>query len=130
MNNEIPMFSSYNRYKEKCLVVLNESLEWNIKRLPNNTLNLQLKKVDEEIDEVVNAKNYQETIKELADVLIAIGGVARFNEEKAVNMFNNFINFLDKFIFMDMIDYAEQKIKILYERSYSDGYKHDSCLLN
>ena len=126
MNDKIPMFSSYNRYREKCLVILNESLDWNYKKLPNNTLDLQLKKVDEEIDEVVNAKNYQETVEELADVLIAIGGVARFDGEKATDMFNNFIGFLDRFIFMDMVDYAERKIKILHERTYSNEYKHDT----
>lgn len=124
MNNKIPMFSSYNRYREKCLVVLNESLDWNYKKLPNNTLDLQLKKVDEEIDEVVNAKNYQETVEELADVLIAIGGVARFDGEKAMNMFNTFVSFLDRFIFMDMVDYAERKIKIIHQREYPDGYHH------
>ena len=33
---------------------------------------------------------------------------------------------MDKFILMDVVDYAEQKINILYKRSYSDGYKHDN----
>lgn len=118
------MITSYHHYREKCLKVLNDSLEWNILILPDNTLELQLMKVDEEIDEVIKAKDYQHQIEELADVLIAIGGVARFDELKAVNMFNNFIAILDKFIFMDLIDYAEQKIKILYERDYSNGYHH------
>lgn len=124
MNEKIPMFVSYARYKEKCLSVLNQSLEWNYKKLPKNTFELQLKKVDEEIDEVIDAETYQETIEELADVLIAIGGVARFDEEQAVNMFNNFSRLLDKFVFMDVIDYAERKIKIIYEREYLDGYHH------
>lgn len=82
-------------------------------------------KVDEEIDEVIEAEDYQHQIEELADVLIAIGGIERFDKLKAVNMFNNFIAVLDKFVFMDVVDYAEQKIKILYERTYSNGYKHD-----
>ena len=118
------MVTSYYRYKKKCLKVLNQSLEWNTIKLPNNTLELQLMKVDEEIDEVIRAEDYQHQIEELADVLIAIGGVARFDELKAVCMFNNFIAVLDKFIFMDVVDYAEQKIKILYERNYLDGYHH------
>lgn len=118
------VLTSYHHYREKCLKVLNDSLEWNMLMLPDNTLELQLMKVDEEIDEVIRAKSYQHQIEELADVLIAIGGVARFDELKAVNMFNNFIAVLDKFIFMDVVDFAEQKIKILYERDYSNGYHH------
>ena len=48
-----------------------------------------------------------------------------FDEELAKQLFNEFISCLDKYIFMDIIDYAEQKIKILYERDYSkDGYHH------
>lgn len=120
------MIVSRERYKKKCLKVLNNSVKWNISKLPDNTLELQMMKVNEEIDEVIEAKSYQEQVQELADVLIAIGGVARFNKLKAVCMFNNFIGLLDKFIFMDVVDYAEQKIKILYERNYSNGYKHDA----
>ena len=62
---------------------------------------------------------------ELADVLIAIGGMARFDEALAKEMFDGFIGCMDKYIFMDVVDYAEQKIPILYERTYQDGYHHD-----
>lgn len=116
------MITSYYRYKKKCLKVLNQSLEWNTIKLPDNTLELQLLKVDEKINEVIKTKDYQHQIEELADVLIAIGGVARFDESKAVNMFNNFIAVLDKFVFMDLIDYAEQKMKILYERNLTTSH--------
>lgn len=105
---------------------MNSSLAWNNARLPNNTFDLQLAKFYEEIDEAIEAGTYQRQVEELADVLISIGGMARFNEDLAKYMFDEFIMCLDKIIFMDMIDYAEQKIKILYERSYSDGYKHDN----
>lgn len=124
------MIISRERYKQKCLKVLNDSVKWNTARLPNNNLKLQTMKVDEEIDEVIKAKTYHEQIQELADVLIAIGGVARFNKLKAVCMFNNFIGCLDKFIFMDVVDYAEQKIKILYERNYSNGFHHQEGFIN
>lgn len=124
------MKTLYERYKAKCVSILNQSLDWNNARLPNNTFDLQLAKFYEEIDEAIEADTYQRQIEELADVLISIGGMARFNEDLAKYMFDEFIMCLDKIIFMDMIDYAEHKIKILYERSYSDGYKHDSCLLN
>ena len=106
--------------------MLNDSLAWNSAKLPNNTFDLQLAKFYEEIDEAIETEDYQSRIEELADVLISIGGMARFDKALAKYMFGEFVMCLDKIIFMDMIDYAEQKIKILYERSYSDGYHHDN----
>ena len=115
----------FKRYRQKCLNVLNSSLAWNYERLPNNTLELQIAKIYEEYDEAIEADDYQHQVEELSDILITIGGLARFDEELAKQLFNEFISCLDKYIFMDIIDYAEQKIKILYERDYSkDGYHH------
>lgn len=116
------------RYKKKLVAILNSSLAWNIVKLPKNTFDLQLKKYEEECDEAVEAEqiNYQRLIEELADVLISIGGMMRFNPELAIDMLNQFLDCMDKFILMDVVDYAEQKINILYKRSYSDGYKHDN----
>ena len=116
------------RYKKKLVAILNSSLAWNIVKLPQNTFDLQLKKYEEECDEAIEAEqiNYQRLIEELADVLISIGGMMRFNPELAVDMLNQFLDCMDKFILMDVVDYAEQKINILYKRSYSDGYKHDN----
>lgn len=115
----------FKRYRQKCLNVLNSSLAWNIAKLPNNTLELQIAKIYEEYDEAIEADDYQHQVEELSDVLIAIGGLARFDEELAKQLFNEFISCLDKYIFMDIIDYAELKIPILYERTYSNGYRHD-----
>ena len=124
----MPMQTQLERYKKKLLAVLNASLVWNIVKLPKNTFDLQLKKYEEECDEAVEAEqiNYQRLIEELADVLISIGGMMRFNSELAIDMLNQFLDCMDKFILMDVVDYAEQKINILYKRSYSDGYKHDN----
>ena len=118
------------RYKKKLVTILNSSLAWNYAKLPNNTFELQFAKYEEEIDEAIEAEtiSYQRMIEELADVLITIGGMARFDLPLAIEMLNGFIDCLDKYIFMDVIDYAEQKIKILYERSYSNGYHHDEVL--
>lgn len=116
----------YNRYFIKCLKVLNDSLTWNKSKLPHNTLYLQLKKYCEEIDEAIaeEGKDYKKFISELGDVLICIGGVARFDNRLAQRMFNDFISCVDRFIFMDLVDAAEQKLPTLYERNYSDGYHH------
>lgn len=118
------------RYKKKLVAILNSSLAWNYAKLPNNTFELQFAKYEEEIDEAIEAEtiSYQNMIEELADVLITIGGMARFDLPLAIEMLNGFLDCLDKYIFMDVVDYAEQKIKILYKRSYSNGYKHDEVL--
>ena len=126
----MPMQTQLERYKKKLLAVLNASLAWNIVKLPKNTFDLQLKKYEEECDEAVEAEqiNYQRLIEELADVLISIGGMMRFNSELAIDMLNQFLDCLDKFILMDVVDYAEEKLPLLYERSYSDGYHHDEVI--
>ena len=126
MQNKPLMMMSLKRYEDKLLKVLNDSLAWNFAKLPNNTLDLQIAKLFEECDETIEADDYQHQVEELGDVLIVIGGLARFDEELAKQLFNEFISCLDKYIFMDIVDYAEQKIKTLYKRSYSDGYKHDN----
>lgn len=51
-----------------------QAIKWNEKRLPNNTLEMQLKKVDEEFEEATEAADESENIKELADVFIALSG--------------------------------------------------------
>ena len=126
----MPMQTQLERYKKKLLAVLNASLAWNIVKLPKNTFDLQLKKYEEECDEAVEAEqiNYQRLIEELADVLISIGGMMRFNSELAIDMLNQFLDCMDKFILMDVVDYAEEKLPLLYERSYSDGYHHDEVI--
>ena len=126
----MPMQTQLERYKKKILAVLNASLAWNIVKLPKNTFDLQLKKYEEECDEAIEAEqiNYQRLIEELADVLISIGGMMRFNPELAIDMLNQFLDCMDKFILMDVVDYAEEKLPLLYERSYSDGYHHDEVI--
>ena len=126
----MPMQTQLERYKKKLLAVLNASLAWNIVKLPKNTFDLQLKKYEEECDEAIEAEqiNYQRLIEELADVLISIGGMMRFNPELAIDMLNQFLDCMDKFILMDVVDYAEEKLPLLYERSYSDGYHHDEVI--
>ena len=85
-------------------------------KLPNNTLELQIKKYCEEVDEAIEAEHdsYQHFVEEPADVLITIGGLMRFNEELAVSMLNEYLSTMDKYVFMDVIDYAERKIPMLY----------------
>ena len=126
MQKNLPMPTLLRRYEKKLVGVLNASLAWNYAKLPNNTFELQLAKYYEEVDEAIEAEHesYQHFVEELCDILITIGGMMRFDEELAQEMLNMLINDIDKYIFMDIVDYAEQKINILYEREYKDGYHH------
>ena len=123
MPREMRMTTLLERYEKKLVNLLNASLAWNIARLPNNSLDLQVKKYCEEIEEVNEAEkqdDYQHLVEELADVLICIGGLIRFDEDIAQNALNDYLATLDKYIFMDVVDYAELKIPELYERTYTN----------
>jgi hypothetical protein len=113
-------------YEKKLVSILNQSLAWNYAKLPNNVFELQLAKYYEEVDEAIEAEqdNYQHFVEEVCDVLISIGGMMRFDSDLAQEMLNMLLGDIDKYIFMDIVDFAEQKIQILYERSYQDGYHH------
>lgn len=126
MRNNSPMSALLRRYEKKLVSILNQSLAWNYAKLPNNTFELQLTKYYEEVDEAIEAEqeNYQHFVEEVCDVLISIGGMMRFDSNLAQEMLNMLLGDIDKYIFMDIVDYAEQKIQILYERSYQDGYHH------
>ena len=126
MRNNPPTSVLLRRYEKKLVDVLNASLAWNYAKLPNNTFELQLAKYYEEVDEAIEAEqdNYQHFVEEVCDVLISIGGMMRFDSTLAQEMLNMLLGDIDKYIFMDIVDFAEQKIQILYERSYQDGYHH------
>ena len=126
MRNNPPTSVLLRRYEKKLVDVLNASLAWNYAKLPNNTFELQLAKYYEEVDEAIEAEqdNYQHFVEEVCDVLICIGGMMRFDSNLAQEMLNMLLKDIDKYILMDIVDYAEQKIKILYEREYRDGYHH------
>ena len=128
MRNNPPIPTLLRRYEKKLVSILNQSLAWNYAKLPNNTFELQLAKYYEEVDEAIEAEkdNYQHFVEEVCDVLISIGGMMRFDSNLAQEMLNYLLKDIDKYIFMDIVDYAEQKIQILYEREYSNGYRHDN----
>lgn len=126
MQKNLPMPTLLKLYEKKLVEVLNQSLTWNYAKLPNNTFELQLAKYYEEVEEAIEAEklDYQHFVEEVCDILITIGGMMRFDEELAQEMLNMLINDIDKYILMDIVDYAEQKINILYKREYKDGYHH------
>lgn len=100
--------------------LLNDSLTWNIVKLPNNNLELQLNKYVEEVDEFCESLE----IEELGDVLISIGGMMRFDSYLAYDMLEHFLSDVDTDHLYAAIIAAENKLPILYKRDYSDGYHH------
>ena len=106
--------------RERLIRLLNESLIWNIIKLPNNTLELQIKKYAEEVDEFCESLE----IEELGDVLITIGGLMRFNASVAYDALQRFLDDNDIPHIYAAILAAEKKMPILYERDYSNGYHH------
>ena len=114
----------YHIYKSKMLNLLNASVLWNKQKLPNNTLDLQLKKIEEEEREVLEAVTYEEKMAELGDVLIAIGGLERFDRKLAQKKLQEFLCSLDAPLVMEAIDEGLKKMPILWRRDYPDGYHH------
>lgn len=68
--------------KNKFIELSLKSIEWNKAKLPNNTLEMQIKKVGEEFNEFINTSDKEDGMKELADIFIAIAGIGRFSIEK------------------------------------------------
>lgn len=126
MRKNPPMPTLLSRYEKKLVGVLNASLAWNYAKLPNNNFELQLAKYCEEVDEAIEAESdcYEHFVEEVCDILITIGGMMRFDTSLAQEMLNMLLNDIDKYLLMDVVDYAEKKIKIIYKREYKDGYHH------
>lgn len=102
------------------------AIEWNVTTLTENTITMQIRKVCEEVGEVLDAETYEEVIKEKADVLISVWGISAFDTKlgmKAERFFWDTNNLSVKEILIT----AEAKITELHKRTYvKDGkvYRH------
>ena len=104
------------------------AIEWNVTTLKDNTLTMQIRKVLEEIEEVLEAveTNPENKVKELADVLISIWGLNAFSPKLANISEQAFVILNDKGI-KEILIAANDKINELYKREYEivDGvYRH------
>ena len=57
----------------------NEIIEWHTQTFPDATMEGQLIKLEEEMNELANAENKEEELKEAADVYIVLCGLKRWN---------------------------------------------------
>lgn len=109
-----------------------QAIKWNEKRLPNNTLEMQLKKVDEEFEEATEAADESENIKELADVFIALSGVGRFSVEKYyAGLFAFFLELNNTTLDLELLQQeVEKKLNVIEQLDYviQDGVYHHTLL--
>lgn len=102
------------------------AIEWNVTTLVENTITMQIRKVCEEVGEVLDAETYEEAINEKADVLISIWGISAFDTKlgmKAERFFWDTNNLPVK----EILIAAEAKITELHKRTYvKEGkvYRH------
>lgn len=102
------------------------AIEWNVTTLVENTITMQIRKVCEEVGEVLDAETYEEAINEKADVLISVWGISAFDTKlgmKAESFFWDTNNLPIKEILIS----AEAKITELHKRTYvKEGkvYRH------
>lgn len=104
------------------------AIEWNVTTLTDNNLTMQIRKVLEEIGEVLEAveTNPKNKVNELADVLISIWGLSAFDYKLANIAEQAFILLNDKGL-KEILVAANDKINELYKREYEmvDGvYRH------
>lgn len=103
------------------------AVEWNVTTLTDNTLIMQIRKVLEEIEEVLEAveTNPENKVKELADVLISIWGLSAFDPKLANIAEQAFVLLNDKGL-KAILTAANEKITELYKREYEivDGVYH------
>lgn len=102
------------------------AIEWNVTTLVENTITMQIRKVCEEVCEVLDAETFEEVIMEKADVLISVWGISVFDESlgaKAEKFFWE-TNSLPQ---QAILKAAESKLIELHKRVYvkdGDVYRH------
>lgn len=104
----------------------NSAIEWNVTTLTENTLSMQIRKVFEEVGEVLDAETYEEVINEKADVLISVWGISAFDTKLGMNA-EHFFWDTNNLPLKEILIAAEAKITELHKRTYvKDGkvYRH------
>lgn len=103
------------------------SIDWNQRRLPENTLEMQLKKVEEEIIEGrEKAEKGITDVEEIADVFIATAGIGRFDLDLALHLMIGVFTGLPCTV-KELADAVESKLKVIEERPYeiqNGVYRH------
>lgn len=113
------------------------AIEWNITTLTENTLLMQIRKVAEEVNEVLDAieHNPANIIPEKADVLISIWGLSAFNTKLGLVAEETFmkVNAITGDSMSDILNAAGEKLIELNQRTYvkqKGVYHHQKRTIN
>lgn len=102
------------------------AIEWNVTTLVENTITMQIRKVCEEVGEVLDAETYEEVINEKADVLISVWGISAFDTKLGMKV-ERFFWDTNNLPIKEILIAAKYKITELHKRTYvKDGkvYRH------
>lgn len=98
--------------------------------LPDNTLDMQLAKIEEEVQECIEKSGLGlSTIDEIADVFIATAGVGRFKFDLALKMIVDVLTGMPCTV-EELTEEVGKKLKILKTRKYRiiNGVYHHETL--
>lgn len=110
-----------------------EIVEWNEKNLPDNTLEMQIKKYEEEVEEYYDAvknSDFNHQLEEAADVIISAIGFRRFNPGHSLIGYFNFVRSVNPCIMAEDLRAAiKKKLRVIKKRKYvikGEVYKHET----
>lgn len=113
------------------------AIEWNVMTLTENTLLMQMRKVAEEVNEVLDAieNNPENIIPEKADVLISIWGLSAFSTKLGLVAEETFmkVNTITGDSMIDILNAAGEKLIELNQRTYvkqNGVYHHQKRTIN
>lgn len=118
--------SPARKFKDWYKGLRNSAIEWNVTTLTENTLSMQIRKVCEEVCEMLDAETYEEVIKEKADVLISVWGISAFDTKLGLALEECFIK-TNNLPVREILLEADSKLTQLHKRTYvKDGkvYRH------
>ncbi len=107
--------------------VLNYVKEWNEKTFPDATMAGQLAKLEEEIQEMKDADNEDNIVKEIADMAIVMGGLRRWSSLLGAFHEKHLLSTLDNKALARLIAEIAKKMTINQERKWEkveDGKYH------
>ena len=110
---------------------LDKIKKWNEETFPEATLGGQLEKLEEEINELCNAKEFEDKRKELADVFIVLGGLRRWKSLVGNSQENQLTKDMPQVGLVDLLIKIEEKMEInrkrIWKKSGDGKFHHEEA---
>lgn len=106
----------------KWLLLMNEIIMWHLKTFPNATHDGQLIKLEEELNELRECNDYNEQIKETADVFIVLCGLQRWGSALSRILLST-TNF-DDCLFDAVVEKMDKNRSRTWEKTTEGTYHH------